>query len=291
MSKLAFSHGILLEEVQAGLLVQQGSEAYIARNWCLSAPVIELIEVAMAAGLSCMIRSDHPRRNARWPNRRGVVYLAFSPSEYQQWSMAVDTIRPASGDFGHAVFNGKYHMQFLSAGLPFKFEKRNKSAGHLVVAREHVLPTLAALSDFDHEVLNLGRVERSHDGFATEYEIQRAVLNRWGETPFAMSYVIVQDEYPVDGGLNSRRIDVLAQDPSLGDWLVIEIKRAEANLEAVRQVEDYILALGQKDEFAFGQLQGVLVAERVSKSVREAAAHAGIAAYEIKWPITLRRVA
>ncbi|AXI46338.1 hypothetical protein C1J03_10060 [Sulfitobacter sp. SK012] len=291
MTKLELPNGILLEEIEEGLLVQQGTEAYVARNWCLSAPVIELVEAAMVAGLNWMIRTDHPRRNARWPNRRGVVYLAFSPSEHQQWALAIDTFRPVSGEFGHGVFNGKYHEQFVKLGLPFTFEKRNKGAGHLVVAREHVLPTLAALREFEHQVLDLGRTERSHAGFATEYEIQRAILNHWAETPFARRHVIVQDEYPVDGGLNSRRIDVLAQDPKLGDWLVIEIKRAEANIDAVRQVEDYLLALGQKDAFAFGKLEGVLIAERISAAVREAALHAGIAAYEMEWPSALRRVA
>lgn len=291
MKKLELPNGIVLEEIEEGLLVRQGDEAYVARDWCLTAPVIELVETAMAAGLHRMIRTDHPRRNARWPNRRGVVYLAFSPSEHQQWALAIDTIRPASGDFGHGVFNGKYHEQFLALDLPFTFEKRNKGAGHLVVAREHVLPTLAALRGFDHRVLDLGRTERSHAGFSTEYDIQRAILNQWAETPFATRHAVVQDEYPVDGGLNSRRIDVLAQDPQSGDWLVIEIKRAEANADAVRQVEDYLLALGQKDEFAFGKLEGVLIAERISATVREAAQRAGIAAYEIEWPVTLRRVA
>ena len=290
MSRLELPNEIILEEIEDGLLVQQGAEAYVARNWCLSVPVIELVKVAMEAGLCWMIRNDHPRRNARWPNRRGVVYLAFSPSEHQQWSMAIDTVRPKSGDFGHGVFNGKYHEQFLARGLPFTFEKRNKGAGHLVVAREHVLPTLCALGEFDHRVLDLGRVERNHSGFATEYEIQRAILTQWRETPFAASHVILQDEYPVDGGLNSRRIDVLAQNPKSGDWLVVEIKRAEANLDAVRQVEEYLLALGQQDEFAFGKLAGVLIAERISVAVRDAALHSGISAYEIEWPFGLRQV-
>ena len=291
MSKIVFPNGISLEEVEEGLLVQQGTEAYVARNWRLSPPVIELVEVAMAAGLRRMTRNDHPRRNARWPNRRGVVYLAFSPSVHQQWAMAIDTIRPTSGDFGHGVFNGKYHEEFVTRGLPFTFEKRNKGAGHLVVAREQVLPTLAALGEFDHQVLDLDRAERSHAGFATESDIQRAILNHWEETPFAKRHVIVQDEFRVDGGLNSRRIDVLARVPQTGDWLVIEIKRAEANSDAVRQVEDYLLALGQKDEFASGRLEGAVIAERISEAVRDAALHAGIAAYEIAWPATLRRIA
>lgn len=290
MNSLKLVNGILLEEIEEGLLVRQGPEAYVARDWCLSPPVIELVEGAAAAGLNWMIRNNHPRHNARWPNKRGVVYLAFSPTENQQWSLAIDSIRPKAADFGHGVFNGKYHEQFVSRELPFTFEKRNKGAGHLVVAREHVLPTLATLSSFNHEVLDLGRVERRHAGFATEYEIQGAILRKWGETPWSKDHTIVQDEYPVDGGLNSRRIDVLAQNSTSGDWLVIEIKRAEANLDAVQQIEDYLLALGRKDEFAFGKLQGVLIAERISASVREAALHSGIAAYEIEWPITLRRV-
>ena len=290
MSRREFSNGIVLEEVEEGLLVRQGVEAYVARNWCLSAPVIELVEVAMKARLSWMIRNDHPSRNARWPNRRGVVYLAFSPSEHQQWSMAIDTVRPTSGDFGHGVFNGKYRAQFVSRGLAFEFEKRNKGAGHLVVAREHVLPTLRASGEFDHQVLDLRRVRCDHSGFATEYEIQEAIVNRWEETPFATSYGMVEDEHSVDRGPNSRRIDVLARNLKSGDCLVIEIKRAEANLDAVQQVEDYLLALGQKDEFALGKLQGVLIAERISAEVRDAALDAGIYAYEIEWPFSLRKV-
>lgn len=138
MNSLKLVNGILLEEIEEGLLVRQGPEAYVARDWCLSPPVIELVEGAAAAGLNWMIRNNHPRHNARWPNKRGVVYLAFSPTENQQWSLAIDSIRPKAADFGHGVFNGKYHEQFVSRELPFTFEKRNKGAGHLVVTREHV---------------------------------------------------------------------------------------------------------------------------------------------------------
>lgn len=291
MTKREFPNGIVLQEIDEGLLVRQGDEAYVARKWLLSKPVIELVEAAIAAGLRWMIRTDHPRINARWPNRRGVVYLAFSPSPHQQWALAVDTIQPERGDYGHGVFNGKYHEQFLRSELPFSFEKRNKGSGHLTVARNNVLPTIAALSQFDHQVLDLGRTERSHAGFATEYDIQRMILEHWNETPFAQRYEIKQDEYPVDGGLNSRRIDILARDPATSDTLVIEIKRAEANLDALQQVMDYLLALGQKDAFAFGRLDGVLVAERIPKAVLDAALCNGIAVYEIDWPSTLRQVA
>lgn len=62
-------------------------------------------------------------------------------------------------------------------------------------------------------------------------------------------------------------------------------------MDAVRQIEGYLLALGQQDKFAFGKLEGVLIAERISAAVSDAALHAGITAYEIEWPMTLRRVA
>lgn len=76
---LEYAGDLEVEEVEQGLLVQQGGQGYVARNWELSAATEELIQAAIAAGLGCMIRADHPRRNARWPNPRGVVYLAFSP--------------------------------------------------------------------------------------------------------------------------------------------------------------------------------------------------------------------
>ncbi len=282
-----FPNGITIEDVEGGLLVRQGDEAYVARNWHLTQPVENLVETAFECGLNCMIRTDHPRKNSRWPNTRGVVYLAFSPTADGQWSLAIDTFREKSGEFGHAVFNGKYHEQFVAAGLPFTFEARNKTAGHLVVARDYVVPAIRALSGFDHSVLTLNHKAHESEGFTTEYVIQREILTNWEKTPWSACYDIVQDEYPVDGGLNSRRIDILARDRKTGDWLIIELKRAEANAAAVHQVADYLLALGQRDEFAHGRLKGVLVAERIPSAVRVLAKNESIATYEVNWPLSL----
>ncbi len=291
MQKKMFQYDIELEEIAEGVLVKQNSEAYVARGWQLTGPVVELVETALRSGLNWMIREEHPRRNSRWPNTRGTVYLAFSPTREQQWSLAIDTFSKSKGDFGFAVFNGKYHEQFVRHDIPFKFEARNKGAGHLVVERQSILPTIRQLADFEHNVLDLGRSNSSHTGFSTEYDIQRQLLERWDETPFSENFEIVQDEFPVDGGLTSRRIDILARGIRREDWLIVEIKRAEAKQVAVFQIEDYLLALGRKDEFAFGQLKGALVAERIPKKVREAAINASVEAYEITWPVNLTRVA
>lgn len=238
-----------------------------------------------------MIRADHPRQNARLPNPRGVVYLAFLPDPTKQWSLAIDTYRPQKRDFGAAVFNGKYQTQFLGAGIPFTFERRNKRAGHLVVARSDVIPTIQALSRFDHSVLTLNRATHDGKGFTTEYVLQRQILANWEQTPWANRYDVVQDEFPLDGGLTSRRIDILARDRQTGDWLIIELKRAEASTEAVHQVTGYRRALAQRDEFAFGHLDCALVAERSSSNAREVAGSERVAVYEAEWPLTLRRVA
>lgn len=286
----SFGAGIEVEEIEEGLLVRQKDQAYVARGWRLADSVVTLIEKSVDCGLGCMIRDDHPRRNARWPNTRGTVYLAFSPSPAQQWSVAIDTFRAGRRDYGFAAFNGKYHEQFLRHGIPFVFEGRNKTAGHLIVIREQVIPTIEALVDFDHSVLTLNRSSHGGDGFTTEYVIQREIMENWDRLPFAERYDIVQDEFPVDGGLNSRRIDILARDRVTGDWLVIELKRAEAKIEAVHQVEDYLLALGRLDDFALGKLDGVLIAERIPHVVRKAASDASVTAYEIHWPLKLERV-
>ena len=286
----SFTNGISLGELSDGLLVRQGDEAYVARNWRLSPTVEELIETAIDAGLGCMIRDDHPRRNSRWPNPRGVVYVAFSPASTLQWSLAIDTSNPKTGNFGFGAFNGKYHEQFLAAGIPFKFEGRNKTAGHLVVQRDLVMPTLQALATFDHSVLAMNRTAHNGHGFTTENVIQRSLMVGWADTPWGERYDIIQDEFPVDGGLTSRRIDILARDCRTGDWLIIELKRAEANVAAVRQVEDYLLALGRRDDFAYGAFRGVLVAERMPTAVKDVAARSGVELYEIEWPLTLKRV-
>jgi hypothetical protein len=281
---LQFPGGIEVKDVEQGLLVRQGDEAYVARNWQLSSATEELIGTAIDAGLGCMIRDDHPRRNARWPNKRGVVYLAFSPTPAVQWSLAIDTFHAGRGDYGFAVFNGKYQAQFTGAGIPFTFEGRNKGAGHLVVARQEVISTLKSLANFDHTVLALNRTTHQGEGFTTEYVLQRQILTNWAKTPWAERYDVVQDEFPVDGGLTSRRIDILARDRQTGDWLIIELKRAEASIAAVHQVVSYLLALGGQDKFAHGRLDGALVAERVSPAVRTAAENEGVAVFEARWP-------
>lgn len=121
--------------------------------------------------------------------------------------------------------------------------------------------------------------------------IQREILSNWRQTPWAARYDVVQDEFPVDGGLTSRRIDILARDRVTGDWLVIELKRAEAHPSAVRQVADYLLALGRRDDFAHGRLEGVLVAERLPPNVRKTTLAEGILGYEITWPLNPTRAA
>lgn len=269
--------------------MRQQDQAYVARGWRLSDPVVVLIEKAVDCGLVCMIRDDHPRRNSRWPNTRGTVYLAFSPSAGQQWSVAIDTFKENRADYGFAVFNGKYHEQFLRHNIPFSFEGRNKTAGHLAVAREQVISVMEALAEFDHSVLALNRSTHAGVGFTTEYVVQREIMQNWHLTPFADRYDIIQDEFPVDGGLTSRRIDILARDRITGDWLVIELKRAEAKIEAVHQVDDYLRALGRRDDFATGKLEGVLIAERIPPIVRRAALNANVTTYEDCWPLKLIR--
>ena len=290
MTRIVLDNRIELSEVDQGILVRQGAEAYVARNWRVTPGVVELLKDTSTAGLECLIRDNHPLRKARWPNPRGVVYLAFSVSTQHQWSIAIDTFKPSTGDFGHAVFNGKYHSQFVDRGLPIKFEGRNKTSGHLVVERQHFDLTLKEVASFDHSVLVLKARERAMSGFATEYDIQHAILSQWHNTPWGNDYVIVQDEYPVDGGLTSRRIDILAQNPSNGDWLVIELKRAEASKAAVDQVVDYLQALARQDRFALGALNGVLLAERISASAKVQATSEAVAAYELAWPFQFNRV-
>jgi hypothetical protein len=288
---MQFENGIEIDEVEAGLLVRQHSDAYVARGWRLTNSVTELVQTAISSSLRWMIREGHPQAHARWPSGQGRVYLAFSPTREQHWSVAIDSFRDASGDYSEAVFNGKYHQQFIEHRVPFQFEKRNRGAGHLVVSREHVIPAVQLLADLDHSVLYLGRTDRDGLGFVTEYDIQRMILFGWQRTPFAESFDIVADEFPVDGGLNSRRIDILARDPSTGNWLVIELKRAEAKLEALYQIESYMLKLSQRDDFLTGELSGVLVAERISEAVRATARKMGIVAYEVGFPSNIQRVA
>lgn len=286
----SYAGDIVVRDVEGGLLVQQNGEGYLAKKWHLSPATDELIRTAIGAGLGCMIRHNHPLKSSRWPITKGAVYLAFSPSPDRQWSIAIDSFNPNRSDYGVAVFNGKYQTQFVAAGLPFSFEARNKGSGHLVVQRQHVLQTLKTLATFDHSVLALNRTPHNGDGYTTEYVLQNKILTNWAATPWAARYDVVRSEYPVDGGLTSRRIDILARDRASGDWLIIELKRAEASTAAVQQVVGYLLTLGTQDAFNEGRLDGAIVAERIPSAVLTAAENEGLTTYEAKWPFAITQV-
>ena len=219
------------------------------------------------------------------------MYLAFSPTRENQWSVAIDSVNTKGDNYGIAVFNGKYRRQFDEQGIEFEFEKRNLASGHLVIDRPRVLSTIQTMADFDHSVLYLGRSHNNDRCFATEYDIQLKILFEWSKTPFGASAQVIGDEFPVDTGKNPRRIDILARDDQSGDYIVIEVKRAGAQLAAIVQLQDYVGGLSNRDDFSGTDLHAVLVAERIPPTVIAAAEAAGIAAYEIAYPLTFRRLA
>jgi len=128
-------------------------------------------------------------------------------------------------------------------------------------------------------------------GFATEYDIQRAMILGWRDTPFGKSTALIGDEVPVDSAPNPRRIDLLAHDPIADHLLIIETKRAEAKVEAVDQVLGYAASLNSHPEYAGKTITAVLVAERVPEHVCAAARETGVLAFEITWPLEFTRVA
>ena len=271
--------------------MRQYGDAYVARKWRLTDQTVKLVQTAIESGLRWMIRDGHPQAHALWPSGKGRAYLAFSPTRENQWSIAIDTFSESRGGYGHAVFNGKYHRQFVRHEIAFEFEKRNRSAGHMTVARNHVLSTLRRVSGFDHRVLYLCRSDRRVEGFATEYDIQRALLFGWDSTVFSERCDVITDEFPVDLGQNPRRIDILCQDRKSGGRLVIEIKRAEANLDAVRQIEVYLRALRRREDFRGITVAGALVAERIPPVVQQEAKRSGISAYQVSYPLELEQIA
>ncbi|MDD9998324.1 MAG: endonuclease NucS [Rhodospirillaceae bacterium] len=284
-----FENGIQLEELDEGLLVRQYDDAYVARRWRLTDNTRALVSAALAGGFRWMIRKGHPQAHARWPSGRGRVYLAFSPTREGQWSLAVDSVNDSGDDFGAAVFNGKYRRQFEQREIHYEFEKRNRTSGHLVIDRGRVLATLQSVAEFDHTVLSLGRSAQSGDCFGTEYDIQRAVLFNWSETPFGKRARIIGDEVPVDAGKNPRRVDILARNIVTDELIVIEIKRAEASLNAIDQLQSYIEGLQRRAEYGDTRLRGVLVAERIPPAVNDKARAAGITTYEIAYPFVFAK--
>ena len=83
-------------------------------------------------------------------------------------------------------------------------------------------------------------------------------------------------------------MDILAKETLTNDYLVIEIKRAEAQLDAIDQLQSYIEGMERRPEYGETRLRGILVAERIPPAVNEKARAAEITAYEIEYPFVFR---
>ena len=86
--------------------------------------------------------------------------------------------------------------------------------------------------------------------------------------------------------MNPRRIDILARDNATQDYILLEIKRAEASLEAIEQLLGYMLGLSKREEYSQNQMYGVLIVERIPNEVLKEAKEALISTFEIDYPIT-----
>jgi hypothetical protein len=289
-------NGISLKDTEYGLMVTQYSDSYIARRWKISPNLVELVQTALDSKLYWLIRDGHPQVHALWPSTKGRVYLAFSPTRDKHWALAIDSVSSTGLDYGKAVFNGKYHGQFLKHDIKFSFEKRNTGSGHMEVSRDQVLPTIRKMANFDHSVLYKNKSSMPVNGFSTEYDIQRSILSSWSKTPFAKNFEIIGDEVPVDLGSrnasrrNLGRIDILAKSINLDEYLVIEIKRAEADIEVLDQIKGYLAALRKNDEMSSASIRGVLIAERIPERVLSSANQLGFETYKIEYPINLKRL-
>ena len=281
--KKIFKFGITLEDVNEGILVKQYDTAYIARNWKITKEVIEMVDACLESGMRWMIRSNHPKRSNQYPNKKGVVYLAFSPTRDNQWSMAIDTFNPNTNKFRFGIFNGKYKNQFDKNKISYNFEGRNKNSGHMMIDRDKLFSTIKKLAVMDHSILFFDKKNIKSDGFIAETDMQRFMILNWQKTPFK-SYEFIGDEYPVRIGRNPERIDLLGFKKKTKTFIVIELKKNEALKKDLGQVLGYCNDLKNKKEFKNFKIKPVLIAERISKDVKENANKDNIDTYELNWP-------
>ena len=279
---------IKLSNVEDGLLIRQGELAYVAKNWRRTAAVEELFSTAVAAGLPWAIQQGHPRTNSLWPTGRGVVYVSFAIRFDLQWSVAIDTYNAAASNYSFAVFNGKHRIALQAAQVPFTPEKRNLTAGHLTVRRELVLSALKVVGSDNPDAVSLNRTPEGVDGFGTEYALQRELIQNWSHTPFFKSgFKFLSDEYPLDAGRTSRRIDIIAEHND-GRILILELKRHSAPPSAVDQVCGYKEALRNDPRFLGKRVDAAIIAPRFSSETVTKAAIMNVPLWEADWPLALK---
>ncbi len=170
----------------------------------------------------------------------------------------------------------------LTQGLPFKdAELRWITQGVIyVTARllageksEQKIEPVVALKDDEEEIVINNTVEDYNTGFMPlEKHLEEYIMKNWDIIDFGEELTIHRDEdgtpaqqYVTDVGI----IDILAKDPN-GDFVVIELKRAESKYAVVGQILNYMSWVEENLVSGKEKVRGMIIVGKAENTLKYA---------------------
>jgi len=257
--------GLTIFEDPRGLRIEQRADAYIALGWRLTRQVREFIDAAVRAGLSAVIRSEHPQPNRR---ERGVKYIGVSRTPHERWVAVLDQYSPATGLRGGGVrrftVEQAYRAILESRGIPYAQETGGGRNLYVEFDR-HPDVFAAAVASVDVVESGLGARHwnqvKEEIGFVTEAVLETALLSAWSTISEFNDLELIGNQ--VD------RVDIVARHRPSRALVLVELKRGIAGREVVSQLDRYVQSHAREHR-GHGPVWGAVVAREFTKDVIDA---------------------
>lgn len=238
-------HGISLEQTDAGIIVSQKGNWYLARGWCLNENLIELMTEFLDSGFNCLIRTRHPQSSNR---ATGVDYIGFSSSETEPWLAVFDQYSDQK-PITRMTVNSRFRDLLVTAGIPFSWE--TAGGKNMFVAVADIDQLLRYVTPIVTRSLNKRggnqRSDSTRAALTTEAELQSLLIENTQKGVFSdvfgtIESVIVNPRWQNNAdGLDPQMWDIpdvlVGTDSAL--W-VLELKLHEIGVQAVHQVSRYV---------------------------------------------------
>ncbi|MBI5376409.1 MAG: DUF91 domain-containing protein [Candidatus Schekmanbacteria bacterium] len=300
MKRIWEKYDLTIEQVDRGLLISQGGDAYVAKEWRLTQQVIKIIEIALQNGLVSLIQNGHPQPSKREPMGDGAEYLSFGRVPNELCLMVLNKNSPTNPnsrtDVKKVLFRKHYRHVLKQSDIPFEVEKY-RNASNIEVPVDYVEKAIkACLPYLDIHAPRKGR--RGHPekypGFSEEADIERWLMENLDEHSLGRKIRVIDRQVRVETGL----IDILLQDKVSEGLIIFEVKQGRAQpIHVEEQIARYLTSPYIQNLANGKPVIGCLVAELVESTVKKAVENSQhpIVAFEIKWDspknVTLKRVA
>lgn len=267
---------LAIEECDKGLIIKQNNETCLARNWTLSPQIIDVIDSAIQAEFSCLIRYSHPSPNKRWPS--GVEYIGFSRVPEERWIFVLDQYSTDSKKFrthiSQITFEKHYQVVLDNAGIQWKPERAGGKNVFIPFSQFHKALTVCNPKIVDSVESVIGSKEweakKAEIGLVTEAILESWMIKNWSLLPFGNSIKFLRNQFPADGF-----IDILAQDKKTNALVVIELKRGIVESEVIsEQLTRYVNSSTIQTLSEMKGVRGIVVGRDFAESAFVAAKNA-----------------